>query len=47
VSAAQTAFTGGSLVGNNSASWNPTLIVTIPAAAVVGTYTGTVTHTVA
>jgi len=47
VNAVQTAFTGGSLLGNNSASWNPTLIVTIPAAAVVGTYTGTVTHTVA
>ena len=47
VNAVQTAFTGGSLIGNNSASWNPTLIVTIPAAAVVGTYTGTVTHTVA
>ena len=47
VNAVQTAFTGGSLLGNNSASWNPTLIVTIPASAVVGTYTGTVTHTVA
>ena len=47
VNAAQTAFTGGSLIGNNSASWDPTLTVTIPAAAVVGTYTGTVTHTVA
>jgi hypothetical protein len=47
VNAAQTAFTGGSLIGNNTASWDPTLIVTIPAAAVVGTYTGTVTHTVA
>jgi hypothetical protein len=46
ISAAQTAFTGGSLIGNNSASWNPTLITT-PSAAVVGTYTGTVTHTVA
>jgi hypothetical protein len=46
IDAAQTAFTGGSLIGNNSASWNPTLI-TVPAAAVVGTYTGTVTHTVA
>jgi len=46
IDAAQTAFTGGSLIGNNSASWNPTLI-TIPAAEVVGTYTGTVTHTVA
>jgi hypothetical protein len=47
VNTAQTAFSGGSLIGNNSASWNPTLVVTIPAAAVVGTYTGTVTHTVA
>jgi hypothetical protein len=47
INAAQTAFTAGSLIGNNSASWNPTLVVTIPAAAVVGTYTGTVTHTVA
>ena len=47
INAAQTAFTGGSLIGNNSASWNPTMVVTIPAAAVVGTYTGTVTHTVA
>ena len=47
INAAQTAFTGGSLIGNNSASWNPTLVIAIPAAAVVGTYTGTVTHTVA
>jgi hypothetical protein len=47
VNTAQTAFTGGSLIGNNTASWNPTLVVTIPASSVVGTYTGTVTHTVA
>jgi hypothetical protein len=47
INAAQTAFTAGSLIGNNSASWNPTLIVTIPGSSVVGTYTGTVTHTVA
>ncbi len=47
INSAQTAFTGGSLIGNNSASWNPTLVIAIPAAAVVGTYTGTVTHTVA
>lgn len=33
-------------VGNNSASWNPTLTVTLPAQAVVGTYTGTITHSV-
>jgi hypothetical protein len=46
INAAQTAFTGGSLIGNNSASWNPTVITT-PSEGVVGTYTGTVTHTVA
>jgi hypothetical protein len=34
-------------VGDNSASWNPTFIVSLPAAAVVGTYTGTVTHSAA
>jgi hypothetical protein len=30
-----------------SATWNPTLIVDIPAGAVAGTYTGTITHSVA
>ncbi|OHV33442.1 hypothetical protein CC117_22480 [Parafrankia colletiae] len=34
--------TGGP--GTNSASWNPTLTVDIPAAAVAGNYTATVTH---
>jgi hypothetical protein len=43
----RTAFTGADLVGNNTATWNPTLTVTIPAATVAGTYTGTVTHSVA
>jgi hypothetical protein len=33
--------------GNNSATWNPTLDVAVPAGAVGGTYTGTVTHSVA
>lgn len=42
-----TAFTLASGVGNNSASWNPTLVVAVPAAAVGGVYTGTVTHSVA
>ena len=43
----RTAFslTGGSSV--NSASWNPTLSVSVPAAAVAGTYTATITHSVA
>src|SRR3569833_1273396 len=43
----QTAFTGTALTGNNTATWNPTLTVSIPAATVAGTYTGTVTHSVA
>ncbi len=43
----QTAFTGTALTGNNTATWNPTLTVAIPSAAVAGTYTGTVTHSVA
>ena len=38
-------LTGGA--GSNSASWNPTLVVNVPAAAVAGTYSGTVTHSVA
>ncbi|MEU0942329.1 hypothetical protein ABZ379_05955 [Streptomyces canus] len=47
LSAARTAFTltGGS--GNNSASFVPTLIINVPAVAVAGTYSGTVSHTVA
>jgi hypothetical protein len=34
-------------VGSNSVTWNPNLSIAIPAAAVIGTYTGTVTHSVA
>lgn len=43
----RTAFTLAGGVGDNSATWNPTLIISVPAAAVAGTYTGTVTHSVA
>ncbi|GAA1267183.1 hypothetical protein Psi02_08950 [Planotetraspora silvatica] len=43
----RTAFTATLGVSNNSASWNPTVSVAIPAAAVAGTYTGTITHSVA
>ncbi|MEU8106936.1 hypothetical protein AB0C18_24770 [Nonomuraea muscovyensis] len=43
----RTAFTGTALTGNNSATWNPTITLTLPATAVAGTYTGTVTHSVA
>jgi len=38
-------LTAGSSV--NSAAWNPTLSVSVPAAAVAGTYTATITHSVA
>jgi hypothetical protein len=43
----QTVVTGTAGVGNNSASWDPTLAVAVPAAAVVGTYSGTLTQSVA
>ncbi|MGW2373447.1 hypothetical protein [Kitasatospora sp. NPDC001683] len=46
LSSARTAFTSSGS-GSNSTSWIPTLVVNIPAAAVHGTYTGTVTHSVA
>ena len=48
LSSPRTAFsaTGISLV-TNSASWNPTLIVNLPAGIVAGTYSGTITHSVA
>jgi hypothetical protein len=44
---AQSAVTGTSGVGDNTASWNPSITVAVPAAAVGGTYTGTVIHSVA
>jgi hypothetical protein len=43
----RTAFSLSAGVGNNSATWNPTLVVAVPAAAVGGLYTGRVTHSVA
>ncbi|MFJ8075564.1 hypothetical protein ACIQ7Q_16890 [Streptomyces sp. NPDC096176] len=42
----RTAFSKTSGSGNNSASWNPTLEITIPQDAVGGLYSGTVTHSV-
>jgi hypothetical protein len=43
----RTAFAATVVVGNNTASWNPTVSVNIPAAGVAGSYTGTITHSVA
>jgi hypothetical protein len=42
----QTVVTGTEGVGNNTATWNPTLAVHVPAQAVAGTYTGTLTQSV-
>jgi hypothetical protein len=44
--AAQAVVTGSSGVGDNSVSWNPTIAVAVPANAITGTYTGTITHSV-
>ncbi|MFF3856452.1 hypothetical protein [Micromonospora sp. NPDC002575] len=42
-----TAFTHSGGTGDNSATWNPNLIVDVPLSAAGGLYTGTVTHSVA
>jgi hypothetical protein len=47
LSVSRTAFSASAIVGNNSASWNPTVTVNVPAAAVAGVYSGTITHSVA
>ena len=47
LSTSRTAFAAASVVGNNSVTWNPTVIVNIPAAAVAGAYSGTITHSIA
>lgn len=40
-------MTGSAATGTNSCAWNPTVEVTVPAAAPAGTYTATITHSVA
>ncbi len=47
LSTSRTAYAATAAVGNNSATWNPTIVVTIPASAVVGEYSGTITHSAA
>ncbi|MEY2424524.1 MAG: hypothetical protein QOI61_96 [Actinomycetota bacterium] len=43
----RTAFSAVGLLLSITVAWNPTLIVNIPTSAVAGTYTGTITHSVA
>ncbi|MDP9843902.1 ice-binding family protein [Streptosporangium lutulentum] len=47
LSSARTAFSVSDGTGENSATWNPTITVTLPASVVVGEYTATITHSVA
>lgn len=47
LSVPRTAFSGQGTLLTISGAWNPTIVVHIPAAAVAGTYTGTITHSVA
>jgi len=47
LSQSRTAFSSSGLVLSISTSWNPTIVINIPAAAIAGTYTGTITHSVA
>jgi hypothetical protein len=43
----QTVVAGTAGVGNNTASWNPTISVAVPADVVAADYTGTITQSVA
>jgi large repetitive protein len=43
----QTVVSATNVAGNTSASWNPLIVVSVPATAVAGTYTATITHSVA
>ncbi len=47
LSAPITAFSATSEVGDTVATWDPQITIQIPAGAVNGTYTGTITHSVA
>ncbi|MEV7120349.1 hypothetical protein [Kitasatospora griseola] len=44
---AQTVLTGTAGVGDNTATWDPTVAVNVPASAIGGAYTGTLTQSVA
>lgn len=44
---ARVAFSASNGTGNNSATWNPMITVTLPVGVRAGTYTATITHSVA
>ena len=47
LSVSRTAFRSSGLALSITTTWNPTIVVAIPPAAVAGTYSGTITHSVA
>jgi hypothetical protein len=47
LSSAKTAFTASLESGSTTVSWSPTVTVTLPSNTAAGTYTGTITHSVA
>ena len=47
LSTSRTAFSSTGLVLSIATTWRPTIVVAIPANAVAGTYSGTITHSVA
>ncbi len=47
ISTPQPAYVATLGVGATSVSWNPIIKVTLPSSVVAGTYTGTITHSVA
>jgi hypothetical protein len=46
MSVSRTAFSATGVVGNNSATWIPSVVVNIPSDSVAGTYSGTITHSI-
>jgi hypothetical protein len=44
---ASPAVTATGITGDNSATWNPTINVAVPGGKAAGTYTGSITHSVA
>lgn len=47
LSVPRTAFASSGLALSITTKWNPTIVISLPAFAVAGTYTGTITHSVA
>jgi hypothetical protein len=46
LSGASVAVTATGITGDNSATWNPTITVTVPGGAGAGVYSATITHSV-